>query len=413
MGHHFVPVDFASLMDSIGIANERGDRIRLSDRKSFESFMKANGLEEFRIKDFVAAHRLPMATIISSGLMKGLYVYSAGSREAFVYIASDRDFAPLRRYSDEICFDLALSYASEERSLVLLLKAELESHGVSVYLVDVEEAPDEPLWSIRFREGLFYSRFFVPFLTEHYLARGGTAVELFDIARATVAHRAEEFFYPLIALVRDASEIPHLVFSQRGSEAQRFDTHAFEWVRTHAFSVQLSQGIPWLARFFASLARNARGVRDSDFLDCLGSLIDWVEFGESPSLRYAKLLIRNPALTYHHFVMFSNGGVKYYGMGEPTPAARRGCDFPDLPKAVLDWLAGEAPAFETRPKESQRADTPTAPKGWFCPNCHHEGPPVWKKLGDPERLRDLGIVLRHQEGLPLCGKCGRTTMIER
>jgi rubredoxin len=142
-------------------------------------------------------------------------------------------------------------------------------------------------------------------------------------------------------------------------------------------------------------------------------LIDWVELGGSKSRRYAQLLIRNPALTYHHFVMHNNGGVKYQGMGEPTPEARRGCDFPDLPKAVLDWLAEEAPALETRTEESRSADVPATPKSWFCPHCHHQGPPAWKKLGDPERLRDLGIVLRHQEGLPMCGNCGRTTMIER
>jgi len=356
-------------------------------------------------------HNLPMTTIISSGLMKGLYGYCIESKEAFVYFTSNQEFAPLRKYSEEICFDIALSYASEAREgVVLPLQAELEASGVSVYLLDVALAPNEPLWGIRFREGLFHSQFFVPILTEHYLARGGSAVELFDIARATVEHRGDEFFYPMIPVVRDASELPHQVFSARGAEAGRFDPQSFEWVRTHVFSVELSQGIPWLARFFTSLSLNAKGIRDSGFLECLKTHIDWIELCGGPNQRYAKFLIRNPALTYHHFLMYGNGGVKYYGMGEPSPAARRRSDIPDPSKAIQDWLSMKDPAPEPSSEEPRSG---SAVKSWFCPNCHYKGAPTWKKPDHPERLRELGIVLRYKEGLAMCGNCGRTTMTER
>lgn len=412
MKHRFEPVDFANLMDSIGIADRRGGRIRLSDQKAVESFMVENGLELPRLQEFVLIQDLPMATIIATGLMKGLYVYSAEDRRAFVYIAyiaSDQELEPLRRYEDRICHDVALSYASEERDvLVLPLKKELEELGVSVYLLDVLRAPGEPLWGIRFREGLFYSRFFVPVLTEDYLARSGTAVELFDIARATVERRKDEMFYPMIPLVRDLSELRDRVFSRRGAVAQQFDEQSFEWVRTHIFTVPRAKGIPWLARFFSSLARTARGDFDRGFLDCLAPSIDWIELFKLKEGPAAKILIRNPVLTYHHFVLFSNGVVKYYGMGEPSPEAKPGRDFPDLAGAILEWLRlermeGEDPTEET---------PPTSPKTWFCPNCHSTASPSWKPM-DQDRMKQLGIILRYAEGLPMCGRCGRTTMIEQ
>ncbi|HXT20366.1 MAG TPA: toll/interleukin-1 receptor domain-containing protein [Thermoanaerobaculia bacterium] len=415
MIHYLVPVDFANLMDSIGIANDRGDRIRLTDRRAVESFMASNGLEPSCFASLLEACPLPQSAIIDRGLMKGLYAYSGESQEAFVYIATEAKPTPLREYSGEICFDLALSYAREELELVRSFGAELEALGVTVFFVDVDADPADPLWGIRFREGLFHSRYFVPFLTEHFLARGGTAVELFDIARATVEHRAEQFFYPLIALVRDRGEIPRLVFSRRGPEAHEFDAKAFEWVRTHVFAVELSQGTPWLVRFFASLAKNARGSRDSVFLDCLAPYVEWVEFRGATGQRYVKLLIRSPALTYHHFVMYSNGAVKYGGVGEPTFEAQSAGDFPDLQQAVLDWLAVESTPREDDGFGVALRPTPAAGTRWFCPNCHHEGPPRWSRPGeaDADRWRDLGIRLPYPEGLPMCGRCGRTTMIPR
>lgn len=411
MRHHFVPVDFANLMDSTGIADQRGGRIRLSDRSAVGSFMEENGLEAPRFQEFLLTHSLPTATIIASGLMKGLFAYDVESERAFVYIASDQGFDPLRKYDGTICYDIALSYASEERpDLVLPLKAELEKLGVSVYLLDVDHAPGEPLWKIRFREGLFYSRFFVPILTEDYLARGGTAVELFDIARATVEHRKDEMFYPMIPLVRDSSELQERVFSHRGASARQFDAQSFEWVRTHIFSVSLAKGIPWLARFFSSLALTARGQFDSGFLDCLAPSIDWIELFKLKEGPAAKILIRNPTLTYHHFVLF-NGVIKYYGMGEPSPQAKPGRDFPDPARTILEWLAQEHEEDEQAPRQAEEAP-PRASTTWFCPNCHSTAPPSWKPQ-DADRMKELGIVLRFSQGLPMCGRCGRTTMIER
>ncbi|MEA2563051.1 MAG: hypothetical protein QOH06_4555 [Acidobacteriota bacterium] len=410
--HHFVPVDFANLMDSTGIADQRGGRIRLSDRSAVGLFMEENGLEAPRFQEFVLTHSLPKATIISSGLMKGLFAYDVESKRAFAYIASDRGFDPLRKYDGTICYDIALSYASEERDkLALPLKAELEKLGVSVYLLDVAHHPNEPLWSIRFREGLFYSRFFVPILTEDYLARSGTAVELFDIARATVEHRKDEMFYPMIPLVRDSSELRERVFSHRGASAGQFDAESFEWVRTHIFTVSLAKGIPWLARFFSSLAHTARGQFDSGFLDCLAPSIDWIELFKLKEGAAAKILIRNPILTHHHFVLFSNGVIKYYGMGEPSPQARLGRDFPDPARTILEWLALEHTEDERASQRTEEAP-PQASMSWFCPHCHSTAPPAWKSL-DVDRMKELGIILRFSQGLPMCGRCGRTTMIER
>ena len=430
MEHRCVKVDFANLMDAIGIADKRGGRIRLADRRAVQEFLAENHLDWIWVGDLQRQHGLPMATIISSGLMKGLYFYSVDAQEAWLCIATDRQFAELRSYDDQMCFDIALSYSSEDRdTLALHLRYELTALGMSVFVLDVATAPDEPLWGIRFREALFHSCFFVPILTEHYLARKGTSIELFEIAREAVEHRNTEFFYPLIPVVRDPRDLAGRVFEHRGSLAKGFDEQEFEWLRTHIFSVNLLQGLDWLARFFSSLVRNYRNEIDTEFLDCLAPQIEWIElfrFTDGPA---AQFLIKHPILTYHHFMMYDSGIVRYFGMGEPTPEALSTSGMPDVVGRILEWLGLERSTEERRVRRPWRvADSapvladdntsepepePTLLGSLFCPNCHFKGTPDWRKIKDYENLLRLGGKSRYGPVMPMCPRCGRSTMVER
>ncbi len=117
---------------------------------------------------------------------------------------------------------------------------------------------------------LFFTHFFSPLLGPAYLARAGTATELFDLARLTVEHRADEFFYPLIPLVPSVEDLRQLVFADRGDLASELDPQDFDWLRTHIFLIfllSIRRGISWLACFFGSLAKNACGEFDTSFLN--------------------------------------------------------------------------------------------------------------------------------------------------
>lgn len=339
----FVQVDFSNLMDAGKIASERGGRVRLSDREAVTLFCLEEGMDLSWGQAFALAQRLPMATILTSGLMRGFYLYCIESERAFRYIDDAQEARPLRTYTRAMEFDLALSYASEDRSEVALpLAAALERAGVRCYVLDVAEDPEDPLWGVRFREAVFHSYFFSPVLTDNYLARAGSANELFDLARMAVEHRSEEFFYPLTPLVPSLSSLP-AVLSNLGELARSLDPKGFEWLRTHIMPFGLDRGVPWLAQFFKSLAKNARGSFDIGFLRCLEGDIEWVEwFTFSGDRKMARLLLRNPLLTYYILDVYESGVVRFTGLGEPQKDATRAADLGCVVERVLDHLGLEA-----------------------------------------------------------------------
>ena len=289
---------------------------------------------------FCIKHNLPMATILTTGLMRGFYVYSLDSERAFRYADPERQSRPLRRYGQAMAFDLALSYSSEDRDAVALpLASRLEELGVTTYLLDVAEDPDDPLWGLRYREAVFHSRYFAPILGPGYLAREGTAAELFDLARMTVEHRKDEFFYPLIPLVPSVDDLSQRVFADRGALARELDPRGFEWLRTHVFFLSIERGVAELARFFGSLARNAGGQLDTTYLECLADQMEWLElYTFSGSRRMARMLFKNPILTYYIFDAHETGVTRYTGLGEPQENAVPARELADPVRAILDHL---------------------------------------------------------------------------
>jgi hypothetical protein len=343
MREPFVEVDFKNFMDAGKIASERGGRIRLSDQPAVRFFCLQEDVDLSAGRAFSVENGLPMATILSSGLMKGFYLYSLESERAYRYLGRARACPPLRKYSAGIEFDLALSYASEDRDTIAVpLARRLEEAGVRTYLLDVADAPDDPLWGVRFREAAFHCHFFGPVLGRDYLAREGTAFELFDLARMAVEHRADEFFYPLVPLVRSEESLAEEVFGNRGSLASELDPRGFEWLRTHVLPVSLERGVPWIARFFESLAKNARHELDLEFLRCLEDDIEWLElFTFGGQRRMARMLIKNPLLSYYILDAKETGVVRFTGLGEPQEGAVSARGIPDLVAAVLDHLGLE------------------------------------------------------------------------
>jgi hypothetical protein len=355
--------------------------------------------------------------------MKGYYLYSMDAEEAYVCVVTDRTIRPLREYDEQMCFDVAISYAYEDRkTLAMPLRDELAARGVSAYLLDVDTDPAEPLWGIRFREAAYHSYYFLPILTESYLARQGTAVELFDFARATVEHRGTEFFYPLIPVVRDLRDLGSNVFAKRGKIAADYDEQLFEWIRTHIFAVSSTEGIDWLARFFSSLASNSRNRFDPGFLHCLAPRIDFVELRTVRGRPMVQFLIKSPVLTYHHFWMYDTGIVKYIGMGEPQPVAAPRSDLGDVAGEILRWLkldgsAETAGAPRPEPEEAPAAapepEAAILPERLFCPNCQALRKPDWKPIRGYEEMRRFGGKSRYGPVMPMCPSCGSSTLVER
>lgn len=308
-----VEIDYECLMDALAEADEDGRRIRASDyERSAPWLTEAGGpLLAWSMQHLEA----PKVGIIGAGLMAGAYAYSLVDRRASVWVESDREPAPLP-VLDGVAWDVALSYSSEDRSgHALRLRDALQARGVRTYLLDVAEDPQDSIWSIRFRQALFRSNYAVPILGEHYMKRDGTTEELRDMARLMRRFRRDTYFYPLIGLhdpKRPGVLPPHV------TPGSGLDDLSFAW--THVPGLPMDVAPDVLARFFRSLARNAAGEHDLEWVGAIGPQIDAIRAADLGDGWGVELSIKHPTLTYYT-IMLRPGLARFMGVNEPSEGA--------------------------------------------------------------------------------------------
>lgn len=316
-------LDYPSFCDALALANEHGTRIRLHDQERLLSFLDSVHLDPGALLMLPLELGLPepKTAVIESGLLRGVYAYSLVTQEVYTVIEAEREPTALRRYR-EMDLDVVLSYSTEDRALALEIAKGLEANGVATYVIDVNADPHDPAWRWRFREALFHAHFAVPILSRAYLRRAGSADELREASWITVEHRSTEFFYPLVPLVEPGAEgtpPSHVAAHARGA-----DDDAYVW--THVFGLPWDLPVDELARFFRSLARNARNERDGAFLDTLAPYLRAVRFGAIERGPVAELyLSRSPAggsdETFHVFLIGPSGMTRYLGLHATSPGA--------------------------------------------------------------------------------------------
>lgn len=287
-------------------------------------------------------------TIILKGLMRGLYLSWPDKRRACLYVNAPRDFRPLQPYSDEMAWDVALSYtfprgesADPPAVNIEAVVSALRDGGLRVFLIQAEDDPADPLWRIRYREALFHSYFMVPVINEEYLAGPGSNEEMFELAGIARRHRSTEFFYPLIPLAESPEAlVPRALTARDEALASVYDPNSFDWVRTHLFPVPCSWGTEKIASFFDVLAKGAKGQFDFKLLEFLRDSLVYLELIQVEPRR-AVLWLENPTLTYYQFSV-SSQVCRWMGVFEPSPTARRAAEFADPIATISDFLGGAA-----------------------------------------------------------------------
>lgn len=405
----FIKVDYRNFEDAVEISDQRGGRIRMSDASKAHAYLARKGVDHGALVSKGMSKPNSAMTILSEGLMEGIYVSWPDSRESWLYVDVETDIEPLRIYEeDEMEFDLVVSYAFDdyEKSIVQSLSKELGRFGLRVFLIGDRAKPDDPIWKIRFREAVFHSYYFVPFLSRNYLKGQGSIVELFDVARETVHHRATEFFYPLLPLVEDWESLRTDSLSQRSKTAYEFDKDGFEWVRSHIFPLNLKWGIPKIARFLNSLVNNYRGARDYDFLREVSDLLEFVELMEIGGTRKARVYLRRPHAGSFHQFLLSDRSCQFVGFFETGERARQTDGTPRTVDEIEAFLDGELRGEEHAATSPER---PTPPQfegdsgTWLCVNCRYGGEPNVKTVPP-----NPSIGLHEAISLFRCPVCGGT-----
>lgn len=328
-----VPIDVACFEDALDIAIRRGHCLQGT------AALEHVGAHLFGQPEDGGAELV----VITHGLLRGTYTWRAG-REALVHLEGKLPQRPLVRHPDGLCFDVAISYSTNDsdKDFPLTLASEFRARGLRVFIIAVDRSEEDPLWRIRYREGMFHSRFFVPLLSEKYLAGEGAPAEIHEGAGIMRKYRRGEIFYPMIPVARSLESLRAEVFLEVGPDAKELDEGAFEWVRNHVFPLSYSDGIENMSQFFVSLRDNAAGRTNLDYLRCLERRIRWISLSTIKGKRFATVFFDHPWLTCYAFCV-EDGRARYLGASEAPRDAVSARRLRDPVGWVLRHLDGQIP----------------------------------------------------------------------
>ena len=198
-------VDFANFVDrfegwpenlrAYGFSNTSQLLESLQEPELVPSNLLQKRLEEFENAELA---------VIPDGLMRGIFVYSAEDQYVEVLLSSSSRRARSNNGSGSHGhrFDFVISYTREDIDFAVELQARLRRKGASSFLISAEENEGDALWPIRFAEALFYSRTYIPIVSEHYMWRETTRIEMAEaIAQGRVLRKtklADDWMCPIV-----------------------------------------------------------------------------------------------------------------------------------------------------------------------------------------------------------------------
>ena len=409
MQGQFIEVNYRNFEDAVEIADKRGDRIRMADVFNVQVYLRNNEIEPTPLMTKGISKPNSAMTIISKGLMEGIYVSWPDESEAWLYVNSDTPIKPLKKYENKMEYDLVLSYTFDQQDISTIenLSNELNQQGLNVYIIKHGENPNDPVWNIRFREAVFHGFYFIPYLSQSYLKGTGTIKELFDIARITVHHRETEYFYPMLPLVNGLNALKFDSLKQRNKEAFEYDSQGFNWLKTHMFPLDLNWGAKKITRFLSSLVQNYKNKTDYRYIQEISHLLKYVEFIEltSNGKRKVRIFLKHPNNegSYYQFLLF-NHGCNFIGLFEVNKQAKRVNNSGNIASEIELFLKNEK-EFKPEPNESKYndniGDNLSNDSGvWLCVTCKYLGSP---KLQLVKANPSVGI---HEDShIHVCPKC--------
>lgn len=317
-------VDYGTLMDALKIADRYNDRIRPGkDPSGTMMFLKKEGLDPMEV--MLPSHQAlpPKVALINFGLYKGIYRYDLEQKISYKWVTGlDENDENLifQQYSG--MFDVAISYSSEDfESYVSPIIKLLNEYGMKVYAIDVKANPENPhIWKMRFREGLFHSRYFVPIITPNYLDREGSQLECVDIIRIMAEHRSSEFFYPMLPWFPTEDPIEEIEKKWGNTD---LDEKEYSVIK-HSFPFPRTWSTEEISQFICSLVKSANQIEkyqytnNSEFLE---KVLDQVTNAvliqdDSGDLNGAKISFKHSAWNNRQcaFYINTNGLIRFVGI---------------------------------------------------------------------------------------------------
>lgn len=200
MSTHFLEVPKKTILSTINVADHCGTLISPRHEEFRETVENYNICWHECLAQLIKISPARFVAI-KSGLASGVYLLPVEGEAGYFIHSCDKPIRPIVEIEK---IEFCLSYSSEERILVLDIKKDLEEKGISCFLIDVAEDPDDAIWFLRFKTAMAFSTYFIPILSKYYLSRSGSTLE-FEEAWASVETQ-ESFtnWYPIIPLLTNS-----------------------------------------------------------------------------------------------------------------------------------------------------------------------------------------------------------------
>lgn len=161
----------------------------------FQSALEKFGLDRpmvWAATQHMGAGRLHLVT---GGLTAGLYFLNSKLTQAALYCP------PTPRKIETADFDFAISYALKDLPVARYMAQQLTMKGFSTYLIDVETAPEDELWAIRYKAALENSRYFILLVSEDYAVRSASRDESEEMVLAAVLRSDQQHWFRVLPVL--------------------------------------------------------------------------------------------------------------------------------------------------------------------------------------------------------------------
>ncbi|MGP8328750.1 MAG: TIR domain-containing protein [Methanosarcinaceae archaeon] len=349
--YYFVGVDYDNFRHVLEVATKREFRLRTKDKK-VDSFIQTENINMEPVGKFIQQMRdfSPKVTFITKGLMKGLYVYFLQEKTAFKYVNTNSPINPLPNWKKgTYAYDVLLSYSRNDLLKARKIDEELCNRGLRSQMIDVEHDPSDPIWSVRYRELMFYSHYMIPFFTKNYLGSHGTAVEMFAMVQMRIEEWRSVFFSFIIPIIEKSEQLISDVFSTaKMIDLQKYDKHSFSWLKNNIFVISLEKGIVWVADLLESLTKNSNKEYNLEFLWLLKEEVKYIAFSSTNDLRIVKIFLKSPHRnTFQVIDILSDGRCVDRGIGDASGDVIRVGDIRDFMSEIQKYLGDTFVMFRT------------------------------------------------------------------
>lgn len=335
-------VDYQALADAIAVAERYGERRTFKSPEDALAFSRELGvpITVDELLSIIDGRFPPTVAMIERGLHRGLFRLDKNREEGWVWVGRGAPLIPLPEYPLGAAFDVAVSYSGRSwKSHAKGLIRDLERRGLRVFRIEHsddeelrERMRNDPLWRIRYREGIAHSRYYLPVCTRSYLDAQGSREEMFELARLTVQLRKSTHVYPMLPWF-PSDEVPKEVIEdwirhgpdQGGDDLAVYDPRGFSWIR-HLFMFPQTWGDAERATFISSLSVGAEDleaggtISDAAALHLLTEKV--VSAGEVKGTEFFRFSLRHDWWTgrAHAFRLhLSSGQCQYMGVEELVP----------------------------------------------------------------------------------------------